>query len=140
MHSVFVVPGILSVEESIQKIILIILLAFFYSLLLLIIYDFCYISYKDPVDTLLEQPERVEAMKFEELDDCTECGKKQVTSYHCNRCGRCTEDFDHHCKFLNSCIGGKNYENFLRILITNIIYHSVAIGMGAWIFVLVKNS
>ena len=136
LHSVFVVPGIFDVNDKLQKDILIIILAFFYALLLLICYDYLWISCHDPADRILFYPDRMQGYALEELDDCSQCGKKQITSYHCNRCGRCTEDFDHHCKFLNSCIGGLNYENFLRLLLTNIIYNLVCIGQGAWIFVL----
>jgi hypothetical protein len=29
---------------------------------------------------------------------------------HCNRCKRCAKGFDHHCKWLNNCIGYNNYK------------------------------
>jgi len=28
---------------------------------------------------------------------------------HCQTCGKCTEEFDHHCRYLNVCIGGRTY-------------------------------
>mmetsp|Transcript_99040 Transcript_99040/g.263177 ORF Transcript_99040/g.263177 Transcript_99040/m.263177 type:complete len:418 (-) Transcript_99040:209-1462(-) len=28
---------------------------------------------------------------------------------HCQTCGKCTEEFDHHCHYLNVCIGGRTY-------------------------------
>lgn len=37
----------------------------------------------------------------------------KIASYHCWTCKRCVEDMDHHCKYLNNCIGGRNYNSFL---------------------------
>jgi palmitoyltransferase len=35
------------------------------------------------------------------------------TSKHCRFCGKCVVKFDHHCNWLNTCIGEKNYKYFL---------------------------
>jgi hypothetical protein len=51
------------------------------------------------------------------------------------RCNRCTQNFDHHCKYLNNCVGGKNYELFLRILIVLTLYFLNVIAQAIWVFV-----
>jgi palmitoyltransferase len=35
---------------------------------------------------------------------------------HCSSCNKCIYSFDHHCIWLNTCIGGKNYRLFLIML------------------------
>eukprot|EP00656_Telonema_subtile_P007017 TRINITY_DN13276_c0_g2_i2.p1 TRINITY_DN13276_c0_g2~~TRINITY_DN13276_c0_g2_i2.p1 ORF type:complete len:610 (-),score=135.51 TRINITY_DN13276_c0_g2_i2:6-1835(-) len=40
-----------------------------------------------------------------------------VNRYHCRRCNKCITDFDHHCTFLNACIGKGNYGVFLAMLV-----------------------
>ena len=50
---------------------------------------------------------------------CNYC-KSPVTcsrSKHCMRCNRCVSIFDHHCKFVNNCVGRVNYSLFMKLII-----------------------
>jgi len=47
----------------------------------------------------------------------------QVKTKHCGPCNRCCEEFDHHCKWLNNCIGTINYKNFRRVLVSYLVFN-----------------
>ena len=38
------------------------------------------------------------------------------SSKHCGSCDRCVNGFDHHCKWLNNCIGEENYKCFIFLI------------------------
>ncbi|KAJ1484091.1 DHHC palmitoyltransferase-domain-containing protein [Baffinella frigidus] len=54
----------------------------------------------------------------------TVCGKcrseepRRARTHHCSVCRRCVPRMDHHCPFLNKCIGAGNFHYFVRLLLT----------------------
>ncbi|EAR99537.2 DHHC zinc finger protein (macronuclear) [Tetrahymena thermophila SB210] len=50
---------------------------------------------------------------------CVVCqGYAQEKSKHCSQCNRCTEVFDHHCVWINNCIGRRNYNYFINFTVS----------------------
>ena len=37
---------------------------------------------------------------------------------HCSACNKCVAHFDHHCKWLNHCVGGRNYAAFVVCVVS----------------------
>lgn len=48
---------------------------------------------------------------------------------HCLKCNKCIFKFDHHCKFVNNCIGGKNYWIFISCVSILEIHEALMIAL-----------
>lgn len=64
--------------------------------------------------------------------DCTTCGVRKVArSKHCAICGHCVAKMDHHCPWINTCVGEGNYKDFLVFLgatMALLLYAAWALG------------
>lgn len=76
----------------------------------------------DPLSTLGITIENKTNTKF-----CSICKSSvQMSSKHCGKCDRCATSFDHHCIWLNNCIGQRNYRSFILAL-TGLVINSALI-------------
>jgi len=57
------------------------------------------------------------------------------TAKHCNTCNRCVDHFDHHCPYVNNCIGVTNYDIFIKLL--SFVFCATYFYMGTSILSLV---
>lgn len=77
----------------------------------------------------IKKPKKLEFLKLMQLIDhvqlCPDCEiVRTPRSRHCGTCNQCVERFDHHCPWINNCIGINNHKYFMifvTLLILNIL-------------------
>ncbi|KAJ3681303.1 hypothetical protein LUZ60_015792 [Juncus effusus] len=74
--------------------------------------------------------------KDNEISFCALCDSEvKLRSKHCKRCNRCVDGFDHHCRWLNNCIGRKNYTVFILLMIFVLLMLIIEGGTALTIFI-----
>ena len=101
----------------------------------------------DPADDLLKK--EIKKKKYYEINNlhyqleisrlepfCIICCSNIANnSKHCKKCNKCVNSFDHHCNWLNNCIGKTNYPFFYALLIVLIFDLFFIGGVGFYIYI-----
>merc|ERR1712032_696318 len=77
-------------------------------------------------------PGIITPMNAEELCKICEIAKP-ARSKHCGLCNVCVARFDHHCIWLNNCVGVGNHKWFLAFLLTHLVLCLYGCGAGTCI-------
>merc|ERR1719271_1085174 len=50
---------------------------------------------------------------------CVVCrARRKMRSHHCKECGRCVDRLDHHCPWIDNCVGLGNQRSFYWFIVT----------------------
>lgn len=64
---------------------------------------------------------------------CKKCQcVKPDRTHHCSTCGQCVLKMDHHCPWLATCVGLRNYKAFLLFLLYTSLFCWTCFGVSAW--------
>ena len=88
----------------------------------------CSLSYISFLRAAFTDPGRIQEgmtapfqSEFQENRNCIKCPGletwKPVRAYHCKECGFCVFKMDHHCPWINNCVGHRNTKFFIQLLL-----------------------
>jgi len=72
----------------------------------------------------------------EEWTVCTRCETyRPPRAHHCRICQRCIRRMDHHCPWINNCVGERNQKYFLQFLVyvAALSIYSTAMVVSTWV-------
>ncbi|KDN52959.1 hypothetical protein K437DRAFT_242733 [Tilletiaria anomala UBC 951] len=86
---------------------------------------------EDPLAIPLPRTIQVRGARDLKVKWCETCGTYRAPrSSHCRMCDNCVENIDHHCTFLNTCIGRRNYSSFFSFLIFTLLSLCIMIAFS----------
>ena len=75
--------------------------------------------------------------KYDSYNICAECEiLRPMRSKHCDVCNKCVKVYDHHCPWINNCVGANNYRFYCVFIVSTIITLLAIIALNGYSFTL----
>ncbi|ORZ18939.1 DHHC palmitoyltransferase-domain-containing protein [Absidia repens] len=96
----------------------------------------------EPPYSLIQTPDQVQAEKGETGPRfCRSCDAyKPPRAHHCRVCRRCILKMDHHCPWINNCVGHGNYPYFFRFVFFVSLTCGYALYLLVWRLMQIRNA
>jgi len=90
----------------------------------------------------IEVPDYVDTAGLNTCERCNMTWKPQ-RAHHCSECGVCVYKMDHHCPWVNNCVGQRNYKYFMQFVIFIMFasaYLCVLMALSFYFLLVAKDS
>ena len=108
---------ILLIENSLERLISLFLSHFFLSVVVL--FHWYHVERIDPIEIKDEITPQIKCFK-----------RSKVSTRYCGTCHKSVAGLDHHCLWLNTCIGSKNYISFFILILTGFLQTTLQVIIG----------
>jgi len=102
-----------------------------------VVYNAYKVTILDPADPNICH-KRDPSQLVEDIENkayCDLCGPVKSRSKHCRACNKCVDTFDHHCKWLNNCVGKVNYRYFIFLILSVACLSAIFVAMSLYVLI-----